>query len=165
MSWPTPTETEEPAQLLQRSRPIGHLLLGVFAVVDNGRFKCPDYFKGDMQKANYEGYMCSEEVTNLFLFDFTGNIIHAAVTAVNYPCSLLKRFVTCPSGLMFLKLLDRMTPPGRTISGYSVRDEGHAQQSGARKEDKLHGAKFKKRASVFNRSDFTACNFVRASIC
>lgn len=43
---------------------------------------CADYTDVDLQNAYYEGCISSEEVNNLLVFNFKGEIIHAAI---NFP--------------------------------------------------------------------------------
>lgn len=117
MEWPSVEEMKESTELLQQNREFGHLLKGVFAVVDGGRMPCADYEDPDMQNAYYEGYTCSVEVTNLFVYNFKGELIHAAV---NYPGSWHDNRLAMTSGLIFPNLGDEMTPPGFAILGDSA---------------------------------------------
>lgn len=117
ITWPTVEEMKESTQLLQENREFGHLLKGVFAVVDGGRMPCADYNDPDLQNAYYEGYTCSVEVTNLFVFNFMGELIHAAI---NYPASWHDDKLAYASGVLYPKLEDEMTPPGFSIFGDSA---------------------------------------------
>lgn len=115
--WPSPEEMHASAELLRRNRGNGFLLNGVFAVVDGGRMPCADYINRDLQNAYYEGYTQKVEVTNLFVWNFFGEIIHAAV---NYPGSWHDSKLASASGLIYPKLSDAMTPPGFAILGDSA---------------------------------------------
>lgn len=70
-----------------------------------------------MQNAYYEGYACSVEVTNLFVFTFKGELIH---DPVYYPGSLHDNKLTYLSVFIYPKLWDDMTSPGYAILGDSA---------------------------------------------
>ncbi len=115
--WPKEDEMRASALLLQNNRVHGKLLEGIFAVTDGGRFKCADYTDPDLQNAYFEGYTQNVEVTNLFVWNFKGEIIHAAV---NYPGSWHDNRLASASGLIFPKLSDECTPPGYAVLGDSA---------------------------------------------
>lgn len=56
-----------------------NVLRSIFVITDSGRLPCSDYSYLDMQTSYYEGYTGELEVTNLFVINFFGGIIHAAV--------------------------------------------------------------------------------------
>ena len=115
--WPSVEEMEASSSLLQSNRVYGPFLKGVFAVTDGGRMPCADYTDKNLQNAYYEGYTQNVEVTNLFVWNFFGEIIHAAV---NYPGSWHDTKLAGASGLYDPKLLDENTPPGFAILGDSA---------------------------------------------
>lgn len=117
VEWPDHNEMQESAQLLQDNRPNGALLRGVFGVIDGGRFPCADYVDNDVQNAFYEGYTCTVNVTNLLVYNFKGEIIHAAV---NYPGTCHDSKLASLSGLVYPRLDDVMTPPGFALLGDSA---------------------------------------------
>ena len=82
--WPTCTEMQASASLIQNNRPLGALLTVVFAITDGARRPCAEYTDVDLQNAYFEGYTQCVEVTNLFVWNFYGELIHAAV---NFPGS------------------------------------------------------------------------------
>lgn len=78
--WPSPSQTKEITQLLQLNFPNGHLLRKIFAVVDGWRFPCSQIRRSICSKNEYyEGYTANVDVSNLFFFNFYGELIHAAV--------------------------------------------------------------------------------------
>lgn len=115
-AWPTVEELDESYALLQTNREYGHLLKGVFAVVDGGQFPCPDNVNDEIQNAYYEGYTCSAEVTDLLVYNFKGKIIHAEITN---PGSCHHGSLAQKSGLVFPKLSNRTAPPGKAVLGDS----------------------------------------------
>ena len=115
--WPTEEEMLASSLLLQHNREYGPLLKGVFAVTDGGRMPCADYTEPNLQNAYYEGFTQSVEVTNLFVWNFYGEIIHAGV---NFPGSWHDTKLAGASGLYYPKLSYEMTPPGYAILGDSA---------------------------------------------
>ena len=115
--WPTKEEMEQSNLLLKRNRPSGERLNGVFAVTDGGRMPCADYTNSYIQNAYFEGFTQAVEVTNLFVWDFNGELIHAAV---NFPGSWHDNKLAGVSGLYYPELSDEMTPPGFAILGDSA---------------------------------------------
>ena len=115
--WPTVDEMKLSAELLWKSRPQWHLLRGVFGVVDGGRMPCAHYVDPELQNAFFEGFTQNEEVTNLLVFNFFGELIHAAV---NFPGSWHDNRLASASGLYWPMLFDEMTPPGYAILGDSA---------------------------------------------
>ena len=111
----------ESADLLTQNRPNGALLSNIFAVVDGGRLPYADYVDTDIQNAYYEGYTMSVQVTNLFVFNFKGELIHAAL---NFPGSWHDSRVAHSSGLINPLLLV-MTPRGLAILTDSAFTAGH----------------------------------------
>ena len=73
---------------------------------------CAEYLDGDLQNAYFEGYTQKVEVTNLFVWNFYGELIHAAI---NFPGSWHDTKLASVSGLYHPKLDDEMTPPGMAI--------------------------------------------------
>ena len=115
--WPNVEEMRASASLLEHNRTYGHLLQGLFAITDIGRMPCADYTDVDLQNAYFEGFTQNVEVTNLFVRNFFGDIIHASVS---YPDSCHDTQLAGMSGLYFPKLSDEMTPPGMAILGDSA---------------------------------------------
>ena len=60
------------ARLLQCNRQQGHILTGVFAVLEGSRMPCATYTEPDFQNAFWEGFTQCDEVTNLFVWNFYG---------------------------------------------------------------------------------------------
>ena len=115
--WPKIEEIRASASLLDHNRTYRPLLQGVFAITDGGRMPCADDTDIDLQNAYFEGFTQNVEVTNLFVWNFFGEIIHAAV---NYPGSWHDKKLAGMSGLYFAKLSDEMAPPGMAILGDSA---------------------------------------------
>lgn len=82
--WPSAAEMDASNQILKRNHACGELLEGLFGVMDGGRMPCADYIDVDTQNAYYEGYSQNVEVTNLFVWNCFGEIIHAGL---NFPGS------------------------------------------------------------------------------
>ena len=95
---------------------------------------CADYTDQDLQNAYYEGYTQSVEVTNLFVWNFYEEIIHAAV---NYPGSWHDTKLAGASGLYYPKLSDVSTPPGYSILG----DSAFVNNTSTTNGKVLHGRK------------------------
>ncbi len=70
---------------------------------------CADYTDVDTQNAYYEGYTQNVEVTNLFVWNLFGEIIHAGL---NFPSSWHDSKIAFLSGLISKKLSKEKTPPG-----------------------------------------------------
>lgn len=117
IKWPSYDEMKASASLLENNRINGGLLQGIFAVTDGGRMPCADYTDTNLQNAYFEGFTQGVEVTNLFVFNFFGELIHAAI---NYPGSWHDTKLATVSGLYFPKLSDERTPPGMAILGDSA---------------------------------------------
>jgi len=60
---------------------------------------CADYIDTDLQNAFFEGFTQGVEVTNLFVWNFYGELIHAAI---NYPGSWHDSKLAGASGLLGL---------------------------------------------------------------
>lgn len=112
VTWPTRLEMVRSSELLSCHRGYNDVLKGVFAIMDGGRLPCADYCDPDTQNAYYEGYTTNIEVTNLLVFDFFGQIIHAGV---NFPGSWHDARVAIQSGLYYPKLSNEFTPNGFAI--------------------------------------------------
>ena len=115
--WPSFEEIKLSAALLERNRDYGTLLRGVFAIVDGGRMPTANYTDSNLQNAYFEGFTQNEEVTNLFVFNFFGEIIHGAI---NFPGSWHDNRLAAASGLYWPKLSDSHTPAGYAILGDSA---------------------------------------------
>lgn len=76
-----------------------------------------DYDDRDLQNAYYEEYIFSVEVTNLFVYNFRGELMHAEI---NYPGSWHDKKLAYASAVLFLNLGDDMTPHGYAILGDSA---------------------------------------------
>ena len=77
--WPRVEEMKASSALLEQNRVHGLLLRGVFAITDGGRMPCADYTDLDLKNAYFEGFTQNVEDTNLFVWNFFGEIIHAAI--------------------------------------------------------------------------------------
>lgn len=55
------------------------MLNGMLAAMDGALMKCPPYNDTDIQYAFWKGFIQSNEVTNLFVWHFRGELVHAAV--------------------------------------------------------------------------------------
>ena len=77
--WPNEPEMRDSARLLLRNGHHGHILTGVFTVLDGGYMPCATYTDPDLQNAFWEDFTQCDEVTNLFVWNFYGEIIYAAV--------------------------------------------------------------------------------------
>lgn len=110
--WPTHDEMRVSSALLERNREYGPLLHGVFAVADGGRMPCATYTDEFLQNAYWEGFTQADEVTNLLVMNFHGELIHAGI---NYPGSWHDSKVAAYSGLYYPRLSDEMTPAGYCI--------------------------------------------------
>lgn len=116
VSWPSVAEMDDSYQLLKKNRENVHLLPDVFCVIHGGRMPCADYEDKDLQNAFYEGYTGNLEVTNIFVFNFRGEIIHSGV---KFPGSWHGSKVVLESCLLIYKLSDERTPRGKAILGDS----------------------------------------------
>ena len=96
VKWPDEDQMRHSASILEQNRNHDGLLNGVFAVMDGGRMLCSRNGDPNIQNAYWEGFSQSREVTNLFVWDFKGELIFAAV---NYPGSWLDSRVAAASGL------------------------------------------------------------------
>ena len=112
--WPNVEEMRASASLLEHNRTYGPLLQGVFDITDGGRMLCAYYTDIYLQNDYFEGFTHNVEVTNLFVWNFFGEIIYAAF---NYPGSWHDTKLAGMSGLYFPKPSDEMTPPGMSILG------------------------------------------------
>jgi len=115
--WPTVAEMKASSDLLVRNRELGPLLSGCFGVLDGGRMPCANSGDADVQNAYWEGFTQAQEVTNLFAFNFLGEIIHAGI---NFPGSWHDSKVAATSKLYYPKLGDSMTPKGYCLLGDSA---------------------------------------------
>eukprot|EP00171_Calliarthron_tuberculosum_P017290 IDg17290t1 len=77
---------------------------------------CVKYSEPDIQNAYWEGFTQAAEITNLFVWDFRGLIIHAAV---NYAGIWHDSRVTAQTGLYYPLLASR-TPAGYALLAYSA---------------------------------------------
>lgn len=77
--WPSSTEMCESSALFARNRANGHLLRGVFAIIYGGWMPSATYNDPDIENPLWEGFAQAHEATNLFLWSFFGECIHAAV--------------------------------------------------------------------------------------
>lgn len=102
---------------LMRNSPSGSLMNGIVEVVDGGRLPWPIYDDTDMRNLYYEGYTCIAKVTDLFVFNFFVNILHAGA---NFPSGWHDRKLDSLPSLLYPKLGDDMTPPGYDIRVYSA---------------------------------------------
>lgn len=78
MKWPNDAEINTSPKLLVDKREYGYLFDGLFGVVDGRRWVCADFTDVDTQNTYYQGFTSKDKETNLFVFDFNGNVINAA---------------------------------------------------------------------------------------
>ena len=114
---PTFEEMKESSSLLARNRIYDRLLEGVLAITDGGQMPCADHTDTNLKNAYFEGFIQGTEAKNLFVFNFFGKLIHAAI---NYPGSWNDTKSAMVSGFYLSKLSDKMTPPGMAILGDSA---------------------------------------------
>ena len=126
IKWPTVEEMRLSASLLQQNRTHGSLLRGVFGVCDGGRMPCVTYSDPPLQNAYWEGFTQAHEVTNLFVWNFHGELIHAAI---NFPGSWHDSRLAAVSGLHRPKLSE-MTPSGFAILADSAFPRGGGDLAG-----------------------------------
>lgn len=112
---------------LENNRPNGSILRGVFVVVGGGRIPCAYYINLELQNAYSEGYTGSVEVTNLFVCNFFGELIHAAI---NFPGSWHDSKLAHASYLIHLNLSDEQATPGFAILGDSAFVENSCMVNG-----------------------------------
>jgi len=110
--WPTPDEMWSSSALLAQNRELGRLLKGVFAITDGARMPCSVQDEPLLENAYWEGFTQAHEATNVFVWNFSGEVIHAAI---NFPGSWHDSKVAAFSGLYYPKLADHMTPRGLAI--------------------------------------------------
>jgi len=138
--WPTVPEMQESSDLLTRNREYGGLLSGCFGVLDGGRMPCGTAGDPDIDNAYWEGFTQAHEVTNLFVFNFKGEIIHAGI---NFPGSWHDSKVAATSGLYHPKLSDHQTPKGYCLLGDSAFPRVAGELQGkiirARKSNEFRG--------------------------
>ena len=102
---------------MERNRTFGRLLKGIFAVTDGARMPCAKYKCPMYQNAYFEGFKQGTEATNLLVWDFRGEIIHAGI---NYPGSWHDSKVAMMSGLYDIFLSDKYLQPGYAVLGDSA---------------------------------------------
>lgn len=78
------------------------------------RLSCADYVNVDIPNANFKEYIETVEVTNVFVFDFNGEIIHPAVY---HPDCWHVNKVASMSELQFPEMGDNTTPKGYEVLG------------------------------------------------
>ena len=84
IAWPKYSEMVQSAALLQQDRQNGRTLGGVFGIMGGERMPCGTYTDPYVQNAYWEGFTQADEVTNLFVWNFRGELIHAGIS---YPGS------------------------------------------------------------------------------
>lgn len=102
---------------LVRKIPNGRLMKGNFDVVNGDRLPCSDYDDADVQNAYYEGYTSNLVVTNLFVFNFFVEVIHAGI---KFPGSWHDTKMASASGLLDPNLGDAIPPLWNSINGDSA---------------------------------------------
>lgn len=118
IKWPTEFEMAESAARLQKYRQYGYALRGVFGVTDGARLDCVSFVDNDLQNAYFQKFTQEVEVTNLLVWNFKGEIIHAAL---NFPGSWHDSKLAYVSGLYWPSLAeDSITPPEYAILGDSA---------------------------------------------
>ena len=109
MKWPDEDQMGHSASLLKKNRNHRGLLSGVLALMDGSPMPCS--CDPNIQNAYCEGFTQSDEVTNLFVWDFKGELTFAAV---NYPGSWHDSREAAASGLYYPNLVTA-TPSGLCI--------------------------------------------------
>lgn len=117
---------EESSNLLQKNRKYGPLLRGFFGLTDGWRMRCIKYTYKVLQNAYWEGYTQSDEITNLFVWDFKGQLIHAGI---NFPGSWHDSRVAVASGLYYPRL-SFQTPTGFALLADSAFPRANAVVEG-----------------------------------
>ena len=79
INWFTGYEMRESASLLFSNRANGSALRIVFGVMEGARMPFVCNGDSDVQNAYWEGFKQAHEVTNLFVRNFRGDLIFAAV--------------------------------------------------------------------------------------
>lgn len=102
--WTTTSCMCESSLLLERNRENGHIFLGVFGIMDGGRMPCAAYTNPDLQNAFWERCTQVHEVTNLFVWNLFGEIIH---TALNMPGDWHDSRISALSGLYYPLLVEK----------------------------------------------------------
>lgn len=124
---------DESYNLLKLNQERGRLLPNVFEVVNGGWMPCAAYTDGDIQNAFYEGDTGNIEITNLFVFNLKGELIHAAI---NFLRSWHDSKVFESAELLHDRPLDE-----NTAVGYAIReDSAFVSQAGV-----LHGETIRRR--------------------
>lgn len=80
--------------------------------MDSGTIPCADYVDADIQIAYFERYTQCVEVTNLFVYNFSDEVVHFAI---NNPGSWHGGKLASMSGLLYPKLCKEMIPPGFAV--------------------------------------------------
>ncbi len=139
VKWPNETGMRSLAALFHHNRPNGRVLRGIFGISDEVRMPCANHSDLFWQNSYWEGFTQSHEVTNLFVWNFHGEIIHVAL-------KLSGRWhdskVAASSGLYYPKIDNAMTQPGYAIISDSAFSSNMSSISGkiirARKHNKLN---------------------------
>jgi len=102
----------ESSALLANNRELGEILKGVFSITDGARMPCAVHDEPLLENAYWEGFTQGHEATNVFVWNFFGEVIHAGI---NFPGSWHDSKVAAASGLYYPKLADHLTPPGFAV--------------------------------------------------
>lgn len=90
----------------------------------------------DFQNSYFEVFTQELEVTNLFVWKFKGELVHAQI---NFLCSWHDSRLAASSGLYYLKISDYVAPPGYSIFWDSAFIKeikgGHSKFVRARKQN------------------------------
>lgn len=147
ISWPTVNEMQASANLLFKNRPQGPLLKNIFTIMDGGRILCASHTILDVRNAFWEGFTQNHEVTNLFVWNFYGEIIFCAL---NFPGSRYDSRLVMDSGFYRPLITDR------TPLGFAILADGAFPKSAADLEDKIV------RARKANESSPFSCTYLKA---
>lgn len=115
--WPSVEKMNESVDNPYYNCPNENIQRGISEVVDGRRLPCATYKNLDMKNEYYKWYTGNVKETNLFVFNFFGVIIHAAI---NFSGSLHDSNLATMSRLLDPKLGNEMTPLGFVISGDSA---------------------------------------------
>lgn len=113
VEWPTPQQITESNAVLSQQLPANDPALhGVFAVCAITRLPICEQSTIELPSAFPEDSPSTEKVSNFFVFDFHGEIIHAVV---NNPVSRLNDRLVLEPEFFYDKLEDAQTPPGFSV--------------------------------------------------
>lgn len=111
--WPSPQKMKDSSVLFQENRLHGELLSGVSVLMDGGHMGSAKHGDCMMQSACWEGFTQQNEVTKLFFWPISRELIFAVV---NYQGSWHDSKIAMSSRLLAI-LLTEHTPTGMGLLG------------------------------------------------